>query len=125
MNTDDEAFMARIIREYDSAEDPLHRADLLESFGIHPAAFASYRQRLARRASAPEPTTEQTPTPPVSPVRRKPRANRRPSTPRGTSGPRTYTFTRSTTQKSRRSGTVRVVTTVTTVVTTTVTTISR
>ncbi|MBF4136060.1 hypothetical protein [Streptomyces albidoflavus] len=126
MSTDDEAFMARFIRRYDNTEDPCLRAELLASSGIHPASLASARKRLARGNSTAQPTTEQTTTPSVPPVRRKkPRTSRRPSTPRGTSGPRTYTVTR-TTRKSRRSGTRTVVTRVVTVVTTTtVTTFAR
>ncbi|MEU3389770.1 hypothetical protein [Streptomyces albidoflavus] len=124
MNPDDDEMMDYIVREHDSIGSPWRRARFLDQFNISPELLSSFRERLASRNSTPDSTTEQTPTPPVSPVRRKSRGSRRPSTPRGTSGPRSYTFTRRTTQKSRRSGTTKVVTTVTTVVTTVVTTTS-
>lgn len=119
MIKDDDAWMAWFIREYDNLEDPDLRTELLTCHGIHPQVLASERRRLARRTQTSH--TEQTATPPVSPVPRTSRATRRPITPRRTGRPRTYhQVTR--TRGIRTTGrTVTITTTTVTTVTTVIT----
>ncbi|MEU6055707.1 hypothetical protein ABZ829_35390 [Streptomyces xanthochromogenes] len=103
---DDEARMARFIREYDSTEDPGLRDELLMCHGIHPALLPSWRRRLAHNRRTPASTMTQETPPSVSPVRRTrrvSRATRRPATPRPVAGgSRTYRITRK--QIVRKSG---------------------
>ncbi|MEU2046464.1 hypothetical protein ABZ757_13445, partial [Streptomyces albidoflavus] len=80
MNPDDDEMMDYIVREHDSIGSPWRRARFLDQFNVSPELLSSFRERLASRNSTPDLTTEQTPTPPVSPVRRKSRGSRRPST---------------------------------------------
>ncbi|NEA20789.1 hypothetical protein [Streptomyces halstedii] len=120
MIDDDDARMLRFIREYDNADDPELRAELLTSRGIHPQVLAAERRRLAGLSHT-SAATEQVATPSDPPVRRTSRATRRPTTPRRAGRPRTYQITRST-RRVHTNGRTTVVTT--TVVVTTVTTIT-
>ncbi|MFF3122383.1 hypothetical protein ACFVRD_08410 [Streptomyces sp. NPDC057908] len=119
MIKDDDAWMAWFIKEYDNLEDPELRAELLTCHGIHPQVLASERRRLARLTTS---HTEQTTTPPVSPVPHTSRATRRPTTPRRAGRPRTYQVTRNTRRVHTNGRTTTVVTTTVTV--TTVTTVT-
>ncbi|WP_069172946.1 hypothetical protein [Streptomyces griseus] len=120
MIEDDDAWMARIIREYDKTEDPDLRTELLACHGIHPQVLASARRRLARRPQTP--ATKQAVAPSVPLVTRTVRAKRRPTTPRRAGAPRTYRVTH--TRRVRTPGQTVTVTT-TTVTVTTVTTVTR
>ncbi|WP_406513211.1 hypothetical protein OG851_33905 [Streptomyces sp. NBC_00161] len=120
---DDEAWMTRFIKEYDSMQDPELRAELLMRHGIHPELLSSWRRRLARNRQTPATTQETTPS--VSPqrrIRRTSRATRRPTTPRSAAGgSRTYQITlKRIIRRSRRTTTVvtKTVTTITTITTT-------
>ncbi|MET9942375.1 hypothetical protein, partial [Streptomyces halstedii] len=95
MIDDDDAWMLRFIREYDNADDPELRAELLTCHGIHPQVLAAERRRLAGLSHT-SAATEQVDTPSDPHVRRTSRATRRPTTPRRAGRPRTCRITRST-----------------------------
>lgn len=86
MSTDDEEMMEYVVHEHDSMKSPWDRAKFLASFHVSHQLLSEFRQFLASRNSS----TAQPTTPHVPPVRRKRSgSSRRPSSPRGTSGPRT------------------------------------